>query len=43
MHWTVPGAQAMLDVRSIYVSGHWENYQAYRTDREIDRLYPDEL
>jgi hypothetical protein len=23
MHWTVAGAQAMLDVRSVSVSGHW--------------------
>jgi hypothetical protein len=41
MHWTIPGAQAMLDVRSIYVSGHWDEYQAYRIDRETDRLYPE--
>jgi hypothetical protein len=40
MHWTVPGAQAMLDVRSIYVSGLWENYQVYRIARETERLYP---
>lgn len=40
MHWTVPGAQAMLDVRSIYVSGLWETYQQYRVEREIERLYP---
>ena len=41
MHWTIPGAQAMLDVRSIYVSGHWEDYQAYRIERETERLYPE--
>jgi hypothetical protein len=41
MHWTVPGAQAMLDVRSIYVSGHWEKYQGYRIECETDRLYPE--
>jgi hypothetical protein len=40
MHWTIPGAQAMLDVRSIYVSGLWDEYQAYRIERETDRLYP---
>lgn len=40
MHWTVPGAQAMLDVRSIYVSGLWEEYQRYRIAGEIERLYP---
>jgi hypothetical protein len=41
MHWTIPGAQAMLDVRSIYVSGHWDEYQAYRIERETERLYPE--
>lgn len=40
MHWTGVGAQAMLDVRSIYVNGDWEEYQAYRIHREAQRLYP---
>ena len=40
MHWTVTGAQAMLDVRSTYVNGDWEQYQAYRITRETNRLYP---
>jgi hypothetical protein len=40
MHWTVAGAQAMLDVRSIYVSGVWEEYQIHRIERETERLYP---
>lgn len=40
MHWTIPGAQAMLDVRSIYVSGLWDDYQKYRIERETERLYP---
>lgn len=40
MHWTESGAQAMLDVRSIYVNGDWEEYQAYRIQRETQRLYP---
>jgi hypothetical protein len=40
MHWTIAGAQAMLDVRSIYVSGLWEEYQDYRIQRESERLYP---
>lgn len=41
MHWTIAGAQAMLDVRSIHVSGHWEEYQAYRIERETQHLYPE--
>jgi hypothetical protein len=40
MHWTIAGAQSMLDVRSIYVSGLWDEYQDYRIDRETERLYP---
>jgi hypothetical protein len=40
MHWTIPGAQAMLDVRSIYVSELWEEYQKYRIERETQNLYP---
>ena len=39
MHWTIAGAQAMLDVRSIHVSGLWEEYQEYRIAREIKTLY----
>jgi hypothetical protein len=33
MHWTRSGAQAMLDVRSVYVNGDWEAYQGYRQYR----------
>src|SRR5207245_9591214 len=40
MHWTAAGAQAMLDVRSVFVSGHWEEYQSYRIELETQRLYP---
>jgi len=40
MHWTIPGAQAMLDVRSIYVSGLWQEYQEDRVKCETTRLYP---
>jgi hypothetical protein len=40
MHWTIPGAQAMLEVRSLYLSGNWDDYQAYRIQQETQRLYP---
>lgn len=40
MHWTPVGAQAMLEVRSVHVDGEWEEYQAYRINRETSRLYP---
>jgi hypothetical protein len=40
MHWTVAGAQAMLDLRSVWISGQWEAFQKGRIERETDRLYP---
>ena len=40
MHWTIAGAQAMLDVRSIHVSGLWQEYQEHRIQVETERLYP---
>ncbi len=40
MHWRPEGAQAMLDVRSIYAEGAWPQYQAYRIRSETERLYP---
>jgi len=40
MHWTAAGAQAMLDLRSIFVSGQWQDYQGYRIELEMQRLYP---
>jgi hypothetical protein len=40
MHWTVEGAEAMLEVRSVFVSDCWEPFQTYRIDRETERLYP---
>jgi hypothetical protein len=41
MHWTLAGAQAMLDVRSTWTNGDWESYQTYYRQRETARLYPD--
>ncbi len=40
MHWTRTGAQAMLDVRSIYTNGDWDKYQTYRIQSEAAKLYP---
>jgi hypothetical protein len=39
MRWTVPGAQAMLDLRTTYVNGQWEKFHNYRITREKQRLY----
>jgi hypothetical protein len=40
MHWTIEGAQAMLNVRSVHVSGQWAAFQHFRIERAAKRLYP---
>jgi hypothetical protein len=40
MHWTLTGAQAMLDLRSVWIGGHWQEFQQERIERETERLYP---
>jgi hypothetical protein len=40
MHWTLEGAQAMLDLRSVWIGGCWEEFQQQRIERERERLYP---
>jgi len=40
MHWTLEGAQAMLDVRSVWIAGQWEVFQEYRIAQETAYLYP---
>lgn len=40
MHWTRAGAEAMLEVRSQFVSDCWEAFQAFRIEQETNRLYP---
>jgi hypothetical protein len=40
MRWRVPSAQAMLDLRAIHVSDHWDAFQSYRIEAESARLYP---
>ena len=40
MRWSLEGAQAMLDLRSIHISGQWDEFTAYRIRKETERLYP---
>lgn len=40
MSWTPPGAQAMLHLRCLHLTGQWDDYVAYRARRETERLYP---
>jgi hypothetical protein len=40
MHWTLPGAQAMLDLRSVWIGGYWQQFQRQRIEQEAEQLYP---
>ncbi len=40
MRWTIESAQAMLDVRSTYLNGDWDDFMQYRIEQETQRLYP---
>ena len=40
MHWTLTGAQAMLNVRSVWIGNQWQEFQKVRIERERERLYP---
>jgi len=40
MRWKVPGAEAMLELRTIAANGDWTEFQNYRIDYENRRLYP---
>jgi len=39
MRWTVEGAQAMLDLRTIYLNGDWDDFIEYRIQNEQTELY----
>ena len=40
MHWTLPGAQALLRLRCVALNGEWEAFIRYRIQQETARLYP---
>lgn len=40
MHWVLEGAQAMLNLRSVQLSDAWDEFSAFRIERETARLYP---
>jgi hypothetical protein len=40
MRWRIPGAQAMLDLRAVYLNEDWEAFQKHRIEEERRRLYP---
>jgi hypothetical protein len=40
MTWTVPGAQAMLNLRCVYLTDRWKSFIDFRIARETEQLYP---
>jgi hypothetical protein len=40
MRWKIPGAQAMLNLRTIFTNGDWKAFQDFRIELEKDWLYP---
>ncbi len=41
MRWVFDGAHAMMGLRSICLSDLWNDFIAYRIEKELERLYPD--
>lgn len=40
MQWTLVGAQAMLNLRSVALNQGWEQFTQFRIQHETERLYP---
>jgi hypothetical protein len=40
MRWKIPGAQAMLNLRTIHTNGDWNEFQDFRMELEKECLYP---
>ncbi len=42
MRWTIKGAQAMLDIRSVHLNEHWDEFTAFRINKINSELYPEQ-
>ena len=40
MRWRTDGAQAMLDLRSVFLNGDWEAFGQHHIESERRKLYP---
>lgn len=40
MHWTIPGAQAMLKLRCVAINEQWEDFMTFRIQQQTQHLYP---
>ena len=41
MRWVMPGAQAMLHMRSIFINEDWDDFTAFKIKKETELLYQD--
>ena len=40
MRWRVAGAQAMLNLRAVFLNDDWDSFQQYRIELNCQKLYP---
>lgn len=40
MRWTLDGAKAVLNLRAVIASGHWEEFQVNRRHQEVEKFHP---
>ena len=40
MRWTIKGAQAMLNIRSVNLNGNFDEFNQYRIQQQTKKLYP---
>ena len=40
MHWRIDGAQAMLNLRAVYLNDEWKAFHCCRIEKDTERLYP---
>jgi hypothetical protein len=43
MHWTVPGAEALLTLRAVHENGDWEAFHEFRRAQQHQTLYDEPL
>ena len=39
LRWKIPGAQALLELRTIHTNGDWDSFHEFRITQETQRLY----
>ena len=40
MRWVREGAQSMLNLRSLWINGEWDDYQQHYVKAQLANLYP---